>query len=327
MAEPLIPYFSVVVPAFNRAHTLARTLESVLDQSDQDFEIIVVDDCSDDDPKAVVDRIGDPRIRFARHAKRIGGGNARNTGIDMARGALIAFLDSDDIFLPHHLASMRALLAGTTDTVGYARMVVDRGIGRTFLKPPRAIDAGEHMATYLLCERGFVPTITTVVPSAWAKKIRYHADLPAAQDTDFAIRLFIAGCRFVMAEEPGAVWDDSYNPNRASAGRKGARLVDWAESIKTQIPERAYYGCLGWAYAKHVALTSRLRALSLYVSALRHRAYRPKLAIVVFLQIFLPDRVYRALADGAIAWLRAGLPAPVSQPLRSQTAETHLENA
>ena len=58
---------------------------------------------------------------------------------------------------------MRRLLDGTTNTVGYARMIVDRGRWHTFLKPPRAIAAGEHMATYLLCERGFVPTITLVV--------------------------------------------------------------------------------------------------------------------------------------------------------------------
>ena len=92
-----------------------------------------------------------------------GGGAARNAAIDAARGRFIAPLDSDDVFLPHHLETMKALLENTTDTAGYARIVVDRGEGRTFLKPPRAIRPGEDMGEYLLCARGFVPTITLVV--------------------------------------------------------------------------------------------------------------------------------------------------------------------
>ena len=58
---------------------------------------------------------------------------------------------------------MKALLEGSANTAGYARILVDRGEGRTFLKPPRAIREGEDMGEYLLCDRGFVPTITLVV--------------------------------------------------------------------------------------------------------------------------------------------------------------------
>ena len=306
MADPATPFFTVVIPVYNRADALRDAIASVLSQSDQDFEIVVVDDGSKDEPRAVVDSFSDARLRFLRQENR-GGGAARNTGIDHARGEFIAFLDSDDTFLPHHLKTMRTLLAGTKNTVGYARMLVDRGEGRLILKPPRAIAPGEHMATYLLCDRGFVPTITVVVPALWAQTVRYHESLHAAEDTDFAIRLFIAGCRFVMVEEAGAVWRDYPDPHRASAGRKGEGLAGWIEVLRPVIPERAYYGCRGWAYAKHVAAWNKWRALQLYAQAVRHGAYRPSLAAIVFLQIFLPDSVYRAIADGAIAWLRAGM--------------------
>src|SRR5262249_29643317 len=163
---------------------------------------------------------GDPRIRFFAQENQ-GGGAARNAGIDRARGRFIAFLDSDDVFLPDHLRTMRAMLEGTARTVGYARMIVDRGQGRTVLKPPRAIAPGEHMATYLLCDRGFVPTITVVVEAEMARRVRYNTQVRAAEDTDFAIRLFLEGNRFVMAEAPGAVWKDIADPNRTSSGRKG----------------------------------------------------------------------------------------------------------
>ncbi|HWA92691.1 MAG TPA: glycosyltransferase family 2 protein [Rhizomicrobium sp.] len=298
------PFFTVVIPVYNRAGVLGAAVASVLAQTEQDFEIVVVDDGSKDDPARALP--ADPRIRFVRQPNK-GGGAARNAGIDLARGRFVAFLDSDDVYLPNHLGAMRRLLDGTTDTVGYARIVVDRGEGRTFLKPPRAIRAGEHMATYLLCDRGFVPTITVAVERETAKRVRYHEDLRTAEDTDFAIRLFLAGQSFVMAEQPGAVWKDVPDPGRTSAGRKGGRMIQWLEELRPRIPARAYHGCRGWAIAKYVILNDRGAALKLYLRAALGGCYRPGLAGIVALQIFLSDRVYRAVADCAIRWLRAGL--------------------
>src|SRR6201996_1909393 len=189
------PFFSVVIPVYNRAARLAAAIASVRAQSFQDFEIVVVDDGSKDNPRAVVDRLDDCRIRFIRQMNA-GGGAARNTGIEHAQGRFVAFLDSDDVFLPGHLEAMHALLNGTTDLVGYARVRVDRGEGRVFLKPPRALLPGENMAEYLLCDRGFTATSTIVVPCAAAAQVRFDKHLKAAEDTDFAIRLSLAGYRF-----------------------------------------------------------------------------------------------------------------------------------
>ncbi|MEJ1968160.1 MAG: glycosyltransferase family 2 protein [Rhizomicrobium sp.] len=317
------PFFSVVIPVFNRAATLGAALRSVLAQTEQDFEIVVVDDGSTDDPMAVVDALGDPRTRCIAQANR-GGGAARNTGIDAAKGAFIAFLDSDDVFLPGHLAALRALLSGTANTAGYARMIVDRGDGRQILKPPRAIAPGEEMAHYLLCDRGFVPTITLAVPAALARRVRYHENLREAEDTDFAVRLSLEGCRFLVAEVPGAVWMDHYDPARQSAGRSGERLALWLETMRPRISRQAYLGGRGWALAKGVALRHPLKAFAMYARAVAAGCYRPRLAAVVFLQIFLPDSAYRALADGAIRWLRAGMqlraPRDEAPPARSKHA-------
>ena len=140
---PAVGTVSVVIPVFNRADALRDALCSVLEQTCQDFEIVVVDDGSVDDPEQIVDAFGDPRIRFIRQDNR-GGGAARNTGVDRAQGSLVAFLDSDDVFLPTHLQTMKRLLSGATGTVGYAPMIVDRGKGRTFLKPPRSIEPGQR---------------------------------------------------------------------------------------------------------------------------------------------------------------------------------------
>ena len=298
----LTPFFTVVIPVYNRAHLLARALRSVLAQTCGDFEAIVVDDGSADDPESVVKQFPDPRIRFLRQENR-GGGGARNTGIDAARGRYCAFLDSDDEFLPHHLAALKHALDGSGVTAAYARIVVDRGNGRSMIKPPRAPSTGEHMATYLMCDRGFVPTTTLAVETALARRVRYHENLRASEDTDFAIRLFLAGARFAMIREPGGIWHDVPDPSRSSAGRDGTNLMPWLESLSGQIPARAYYGYRGWTIAKTVAVAHPWRALGLYLTAVKHGCYRPQLAAIIFLQIFLPDRLYRRIADRAIGWL------------------------
>jgi glycosyltransferase involved in cell wall biosynthesis len=300
----MTPFFSVVIPIYNRAHQLETALRSVLAQTERNFEVIVVDDGSVDSPESVIDALGDPRVVYVRQENR-GGSAARNAGIDCARGRFIAFLDSDDRFLPHHLAAMRQLLEGTRSTVGYAPIIVDRGEGRTFVKPPRALGPREHMADYLLCDRGFVSTITLVVPRPWARRVRYAETLPFAQDIDFAIRLFLAGCRFVMAPEPAAIWNDICNPARISAGRKNARLVDWLEIMRRRIPARSYHGARGWIIAKGVVQTRPLAALGYYLMAVFRGCYRPRLAAVILVQIIASDRVYRRMADWLIG-LRRG---------------------
>ena len=188
----------------------------------------------------------------------------------------------------------------TVDTAGYAPIMVERGPGIRFVKPPRALGVSEHMANYLLRDRGFVPTITLVVPRAWAVETRYGESMPFAQDTDFAIRLHLAGCRFAMAHNPCAVWDDTSNPGRVSAGRRSTRMMMWLDELRPRIPVRAYYGGRGWMIAKGVAKTSASRALRYYFVALIRGCYRPRLAIAVFLQILAPDALYRRFSDRMI---------------------------
>jgi hypothetical protein len=125
--------------------------------------------------------------------------------------------------------------------------------------------------------------------------------MPFAQDTDFAIRLHLAGCRFVMAQEPGAVWDDTSNPGRVSAGRRSMRMMTWLDDLRPRIPARAYYGGRGWMIAKGVANANASRALWYYLVALIHGCYRPRLAIAVLLQIFTSDSLYRKFSDRVIA--------------------------
>ncbi len=103
------PFFSVIIPTYNRSEWISDTIQSVLDQRESSFEIIVIDDGSTDDTKQVVESISDPRIRyfFQSNAER---GAARNKGVQLSRGIYVHFLDSDDRFFQDHLAEARRQL-------------------------------------------------------------------------------------------------------------------------------------------------------------------------------------------------------------------------
>jgi glycosyltransferase involved in cell wall biosynthesis len=102
------PRVSVILPVFNRADVLGRAIRSVLEQEFQEFELIVVDDGSSDDSLAIARSFGDPRIRMIELGQNRGGNAARNEGIRAAVAPLIAFLDSDDRYLPNKLAWIAA---------------------------------------------------------------------------------------------------------------------------------------------------------------------------------------------------------------------------
>ncbi len=107
--------FSVVIPSFNRASTLSRAIESVLGQSFGDFELIVVDDGSTDNTEAVVASfLEDSRVRYFRTSNQ-GVSAARNFGVSKASGQYLAFLDSDDEWLPEKLQLQHRYLESHPD--------------------------------------------------------------------------------------------------------------------------------------------------------------------------------------------------------------------
>ena len=94
---------SVIIPTYNRANVIETSVESVLNQTYTDIEVIIVDDGSDDNTKEIIDGINDTRIKYMRSSVNRGQSFARNVGIRRAKGEFIAFQDSDDVWLPDKL--------------------------------------------------------------------------------------------------------------------------------------------------------------------------------------------------------------------------------
>ncbi len=98
-----MPLFSIIIPTYNRVTLLTRAIDSVLEQTLNDFELIVVDDHSTDDTESVVNRIDDSRVLYLVNQRTKGSAGARNTGVAKAKAEWIAFLDDDDYWLPEKL--------------------------------------------------------------------------------------------------------------------------------------------------------------------------------------------------------------------------------
>ncbi len=112
------PAVSIILPTYNRAYCIRRAIDSVLNQTFTDFELIILDDGSTDDTESLVKGYDDPRIIFIRDTKNCGQTVRLNEGIRAARSELIAFQDSDDEWLPTKLEKQVSAMMGQSDEVG-----------------------------------------------------------------------------------------------------------------------------------------------------------------------------------------------------------------
>jgi len=112
------PEVSVIIPTYNRGHLLGRAIQSVINQTYHDFEVIIIDDGSADNTKQVVKSFKDERIVYIRRDINRGAAAARNIGIKKARGEYIAFQDSDDEWLPEKLEKQIWVFNNTPPEVG-----------------------------------------------------------------------------------------------------------------------------------------------------------------------------------------------------------------
>lgn len=111
-----MPLFSVIIPLYNKAPYVRKTVESVLGQTLGDYELIIIDNGSSDGSSEIVAGFTDPRIRIVRLEENVGVSNARNKGVEMATAPYIAFLDADDWWEPTFLEEMSGLIERHPDT-------------------------------------------------------------------------------------------------------------------------------------------------------------------------------------------------------------------
>ncbi|MBC7284755.1 glycosyltransferase family 2 protein [Hoeflea sp.] len=301
------PYFSIVIPCYNRAGTMDRTIRSCLAQTFADFEIVIVDDGSRDAIEEVVSCYDDPRVKFFSQANA-GGAAARNRGAELAHGRYIAFLDADDEFLPGKLEAFHGAIeaadARAEQTVWYSPLYFYRSESNRMIKPPRAIDAGEPVGDYLFCHDGMMQTSTLVIPRSLFMRVRFDPSLRNLQDLDLCMRLDEAGARFRMLPAPQVIWYDETDVNRISYSIKAEQIQAWAEMHRDRLTPKAYHGFLARYLVPAFIRTQPLEALRILWGAMTRGSLSGKRAATLLARGAMPA-TYQRMRDSLVARQRA----------------------
>jgi glycosyltransferase involved in cell wall biosynthesis len=184
------PTVSVIIPTYNRANLINKAIQSVLDQTYTDFEIIVVDDGSTDNTENVVKGFQDERIRYMYHKKNMGVSSARNTGIISAKGVFISFQDSDDVWLPKKLEKEIKIFESSIPKVGvvYSRLCrISNNEKTLFPLPEHKIREGTIHNQ--LVKGNFVHGLTLIRKSCFEKVGTFDEQLPALEDWEIYLRI------------------------------------------------------------------------------------------------------------------------------------------
>jgi len=298
---------SAIIPVFNGSATLREAIDSVLDQSSHDLELIVVDDGSTDSTPAVIDSYGG-QIRQMRQSNA-GPAAARNAGVKKARGEYLAFLDADDRWLPEMLERAILMLDSDRDcVVAYGNLVMVDSDGRS-------------LATYLIGdEYAHAPSMEEILRRMWpimpsAALIRRSAfdacggfveDFRGAgfEDAFLWLRLREQG-HFAYIPEALATWRFSWYPRplKVQPYRRDpdtfARLVrqrygvDPSPLVAARI--RATRSILGYAGLRALRQGNRQAARRAFAGALKLDPLRAR-NILRFVKTFLPVRIARSLS-------------------------------
>ena len=296
----IMPTVSAVIPVYNREHTILRAIESILSQDHPVTEVIVVDDASTDRTCSVVKSIQDSRIRLIRHTVNRNGAAARNTGLQQATGALVTFLDSDDVWLPGKLRSqLNAFLqheSKHTDIVLHGKSLVV-GPNRTVVVPRRAPRSGEDLATYFLARGGNFALGSVLLRTAVAQSVQFDERMHSFQELDFGIRLERSGVRPVFVD----IMCQEMNRNPADSTHVSStprydHLLSWAQRNRSQLTLRSYASFMAhFVGFRVIAANRRLYGAFLVARGIVLGVVSPTAAAAAVGRLVLPLRLYERI--------------------------------
>ncbi len=304
LEEPLI---SVVIPTYNRADLISISINSAINQSYKNIEIILIDDGSTDNTKEVVQAIHDSRIRYIKHPKNLGGNASRNAGIEAAKGEYIAFLDSDDTWVENKLelqiASIQKYLH-KEKVVSYTQIFYsDKGINNNtyhtfneeFFMPKRGKKSDETLAEYLFCNRGEMFTSTLLLHKSLLLSTRFRENLRKHQEYDLCLRLEAQGVFFSFLDKPLTIWNA--DPSYEHVGR----IPNYRLSENFIYENKAYISPkAATAFLLQRVLPSLIKnrqrkiyAQKLILNALLQKLISLKKFVQLTYQIFIPEPVQK----------------------------------
>lgn len=258
-----MPFFSIILPTYNRAHFLPKAIESVLKQTLEDWELIIVDDGSTDNTKEVVAKYNDSRIRyfFQENQERSA---ARNNGIDQAQGEYICFLDSDDFYLPEKLNSYYQALQATTskNAILYDGLIFENR--KEMTKSQLPVHKGKTSIFEFLLLHPIGP-LQVCIPAALLKTEQFNPNLRIGEDVELWLRL-AKNCVFIPVDSFQTVAleheDRSVNLKKYNAAKEQLKQLNLIfniysnEQISDKMRKKMRSNCY-FNSAKHFIMNGR----------------------------------------------------------------------
>lgn len=213
MTSAARPTVSVVIPVYNHAHVIERAVRSVLRQSFDDYELLIIDDGSTDDLSTTLQRFEGHGIRTLRHEQNMGVAAARNTGVMSARAPIVAFLDADDEWMPDKLKEQIALLRNAPpDTLACCSDYVLHKAGGAVVEErtlgPRSLSL-EDMLFGCVCSPG-----STLIVSAdcFAEIGLFDTRFQRLEDWDWLLRYTKKNYKIGIVNKPLTIIHETLSP-------------------------------------------------------------------------------------------------------------------
>jgi glycosyltransferase involved in cell wall biosynthesis len=197
---------SILIPTFNRAYIISDAIKSALAQTYADFEIVIVDDGSSDNTREIVEQFKDDRVRYVRHAVNKGCSAACNTAVESARGEIVAFLDSDDVWKPEYLQRQVNFLSSHPDVdIVFSDMELQErdktfpSLMQLMSSFPKLLRSKPAAAEYVISRREMYlclleevpikPTATAMKRTLFKKTTGFNESWPSGTDWDLFLRM------------------------------------------------------------------------------------------------------------------------------------------
>lgn len=239
------PEVSVILPTYNRSGKLRESIKSVLGQTYEDFELIVVDDGSTDDTADVVDNFDDDRVEYIRHSQNKGAAAARNTGARNSSGSILAFQDSDDVWLEDKLSKQVDCFndPSADPSIVYTGFWRISGDSKEYLPSPERCNKEGDIRSSLAGGNFIATQVAAVSKTAFEAVGGFDESLPRLQDWDLWIRMS-ENYEFKLVDEPLVrtymdVDELSISSNDLAYAEAGAKIIEKYPAFWDENPSQA----------------------------------------------------------------------------------------
>jgi glycosyltransferase involved in cell wall biosynthesis len=304
---------SAVIPTRGRPELVVRAVKSVLGQTWQNLEAVVVVDGPDRETLAALAALGDERVRVVALEKSVGGSQARNVGAEHARGAWVGLLDDDDEWLPGKVETQLAMVSSVSLLEPKDILIASRYLHRApgaadVLRPRRLPQAGEPIAEFMFDYLCYFQTSTLLCSADLMRRIPFQPGLRLFQDIDWFLRVNTdSRVRFLAAPEPLSIYyEPAQRPSITSNTGWRERLA-WGQARQHLLSKRAYSSfVVGSCVARAVEDGAGIKGLSrLLYEAVFVGSATPRLVALLLGAYLVPARLRKRLRD--ILFLKKGL--------------------